>query len=462
LRLAALVAAGAAATGCRDKERAPLIAPGAEVIVIGAGFAGIGAALELKRLGYRPLVVEARGRIGGRAHTDLQLGPPVDLGASWLHNGPRLNPLQAVAAEAGIRSRPERHREAPVIALDSGLREAAGALVDRTQANDKLDAALRWPWLGGKSRQLLGLDLPRDSLADLWREAGGQLGAAECFIRILLETRLATDLDTESISALLEDAPEGYDESLLPAGERLLLDGMQRIVEYLARGLDVRLNTLVRRIDWQRDGVALQTSTGELRAQAAVVTCSVGVLKAHPELFAPALPAAHAAALGRLGMGLLSKIAVAFARTDWPQPWEAAAFCGAAIAPVAVNLGGDASGPAVVMGLAGGRGAHRLDHELPPEQAADFFRRQLERAFGIRLSEPVGVLTSRWKTDPLALGAYSTLPVGAQGNEAEILGQPVDGVLVLAGEALAPYDRGTVHGAFLSGGQAVRRLLATV
>ena len=142
-----------------------------DVVVVGAGAAGLAAARSLIKKGKNVILIEASQRIGGRAHTDLSIfGVPYDIGAHWLHNG-SLNPYNKYAKSEGfdIYPVPENYR------LFSGSNEEVGSdqLAKLWKDVDKLSAAI------GKASES-GKDVPPSTVTGTCRWTLEQYGKI-CF-----------------------------------------------------------------------------------------------------------------------------------------------------------------------------------------------------------------------------------------------------------------------------------------
>jgi polyamine oxidase len=268
-----------------------------EVIVIGAGMAGLAAARALVADDYDVLVLEGRDRIGGRTFTSDALGTPVDVGAAWIH-GPRGNPLTTLARRAKARLVPTDN-DAETLA---GARDPGGA----ERECERLMAGLAR--LKGRLRGDI-------SIAEGLRRLGSPADALDPAVRFCFDTQieqeLADDVGTLSLRGLDEDEE-------LPGGDVLVLSGYSGIVRPLARGLDVRVGHRVTRVARTRAGVTVDTSRGSFVADRAVVTLPIGVLKSGAVRFEPGLPAAKRRAVARLGAGVLNKVALRFAEPFWP------------------------------------------------------------------------------------------------------------------------------------------------
>ena len=274
---------GAFETGRRAADELADI-PGT-VIVIGAGFAGLAAARALVDEGREVVVVEARDRTGGRAHTVPFGGAVADLGPSWIH-GADNNPLTQLAADAGVAT----------IEFDydnqvGGDDEAAAFIEEITE--EALDAD------NAEGRPLS--DLLPDTLS----------AAQEWALSVEVIDEFGAEPSELSMGAL--------DEGEEMLGEDLILEqGYGAITDYLADGLDIRLEWVVSEIEYGAEGVTVYSTDGEeLSADLAVVTLPVGVLRAKNVEFTPALPSEKVEALAGLGSGLLDKLWLSFDEVFW-------------------------------------------------------------------------------------------------------------------------------------------------
>lgn len=255
------------------------------VLVIGAGFAGLAAARALVDAGRDVIVLEARDRTGGRAHTVPFAGAVADLGPSWIH-GVTDNPMVQLAAEAGVATR--------AFDYDNEIGGSARAWAFIDELTDRA-----WDAGNAGARTLSDL-LPNNLTAtQQWAlavEVSGEFGA---------------DPSELAIAALDEG-------EAMRGGDALLEQGYGAITDYLAAGLDIRLEWVVSEIEYGDDGVTVYSANGAgLRADLAVVTLPVGVLRAKSVAFTPPLPSDKADALAGLGSGLLDKLWLAFDDVFW-------------------------------------------------------------------------------------------------------------------------------------------------
>ncbi len=256
-----------------------------DVVVIGAGAAGIAAARNLRAAGKSVIVLEARNRIGGRAYTDTSLGVPFDAGAMYIHWAER-NPWVQIASELGVATSTE--------SWGGGFRVFANG-----QPMSEEDRLKRRGAFGQIDRRLETVDIGKRDLSI--SEVLGDLGPD---LAPVAASGLLLSIGEES------DRISARDYQRLWSGDDLLVpSGYGALVARYGQGLDIRLNQPVSAIDWDGASVAITTPSGTLRARACIVTVPVGVLKSGAIRFTPGLPARTRDALDGIGMGALTKIA---------------------------------------------------------------------------------------------------------------------------------------------------------
>jgi monoamine oxidase len=415
----------------------------ADVVVIGAGLAGLGAAHKLRELGRSAIVLEAAGRIGGRAwtaHPEALGGAWFEMGAIWLHWAER-NPLVPIAQAAGdvlLRADELRRKRTFV-----GNREATPAeYADYDDGWDRFEAT---------ADDLLrtATDLPLAAIADSRPNDPWAL-TVEAF-----EGPVICVAEADVFSA------RDWRRNTL-AGSNLVPDGgIGTFVERrLSVGLDIRMSTPATRLAWNGPGgrVTVDTSHGSITAGAAIVTVSTGVLASGAIAFDPPLPAATQDTIAALPMGLAMKVVL---RATGPDRLDLPMHCSVDrqitrreqhLVPFQCwPFGRD-----YVQGWIGGDTAWALVRD-GEAAAIDYTLGQLRDLFGGRvdaLFRGGQRLVTRWDADPYVRGAYSWVAVGnadARLRLAEPLG---DGHLLFAGEACHNGFAGTVAGAWLSGQDA--------
>ena len=419
-----------------------------DVLVIGAGLAGLGAARFLRERGLRCLVLEAAGRIGGRAwttHPEALGGVWFDMGAVWLHEAEH-NPLVPIGQAAGdtlLRS-DELRRERTMI----GAREATPA--------EYADYAQAWSRFETAADRLLQ-ELPDTPLATVAKHLPGDPWAltVETFEGPVV---CAVAADKFSLRDWRRNVLSG--SNLVPQG------GIGAFVQRrLGDGLDIRLNTPVTRIRWNGPGgrVTADTAQGTVTAKACIVTVSTGVLGAGALAFDPMLPAATQACIAALPMGLAMKVAL---RATGPDRLDLPLHCSL---DHQVARSGDPTmlfqcwpfGRDYVQGWIGGDAAWDLTG-AGETAAADFALVQLRAMFGGRVDRLFaggGRLVTRWDADPWIRGAYCYATPGHADARTRLAAPLGDGHLMIAGEACHDGFAGTLAGAWISGQDAARHAI---
>lgn len=435
-----LMAGGAALAGLSLLTRAGQAQSAADVVIVGAGMAGLAAAQELARLGKSFVLLEAAGRIGGRAHTDMTtFGAPFDRGCAWLHSANK-NPLAPIARSLGFSTFNDKNE--PWLHLDGD--EASDADYDRLSAAEKRLARA----------------------IDAAGKAGRDISVASVFpIRNRFDRIAATRNGPSEFGVDLEDLStlDAYRQEESEV-DRLVPKGLGAMVAAYGAQIPVQLNAPVSRLSWKGakgpSAVRVETPRGAITAGAAIVTVSNGVLARGAIAFDPPLPADRQSDLANVPMGLLNKVALQF------QP-------GALGKDKTIDLtiqDGDGEptyfllrpfGLEMAIALIGGGRAREME-KAGERAAAAAVLTALKSAMGAAIGRRlIKSAMTRWASDPLAFGAYAMARPGAAAARRR-LSQPIENRLFFAGEATHPTMPATLHGAYLSGLEAARRAAQSV
>lgn len=402
-----------------------------DVAIVGAGAAGIAACRALLEAGLTVQVMEARDRIGGRAHTDHGLGLPADMGAAWLHFAED-NAFTTIARDAGftvIQREPNWGPDAFVGIRSPTPKERERAAADWDRYKGLIDAA-----------------------ADAGRDvAVGDLLPMDDFRR-RFDAVMTWAVGVESTAVSTLDLAR-YAES---THNWAVAEGLGSVVARSASRLPITLRAPVTAIRWDDQSVQLDTPAGTVRARAAIVTVPTAVLAAGSIAFVPQLPARSIAALDALPLGVVNK--VFFRVDDAVLPFaDTTQLIGTDDSSRTGSYTVRPAGQPVIAGFFGGDLSWELEQRGELE---GFARDELQRIFGVELVRAIrATLTTGWGSDPWARGSYSAARPG-QADQRAALADPVAPTLSFAGEACSRTFYGTLHGAWLSGREAAARLIA--
>jgi monoamine oxidase len=426
------------------------------VVIIGAGIAGLTAANALRQADVDCVVLEARDRIGGRLHTVDLDGWPVDLGGSWIHM-PIGNPLRRLADQAAVPCRPaDPLPEAVAYDCGEGRRLTPGELADCLDLQFGAFPAAQEALVGE-----LGPDASMADAIDSFVRALGLPASADRRARQALQADIegesADRADRQSLRWMWHELEyEGGFFGDMPSG------GYAAVIGAIAGEIDVRLGVEVTEVAHSADGVTVRDSSGGAEEGThAVVTVPLGVLKKGSPAFSPSLPAERTAAIERLGFGYLEKVALLFDRPFWREAGAPHLFIfpQQPDEPMLWVLGYDAfgGGPVLVAEI-----FHSATHHIrgkDPAESASWVLTTVAEALGSPCPAPKAVAVSSWADDPYSAGAYSHIPPGATPADVDLLGEPVGGRLLFAGEHTQSNRLVYTDGAMASGIREAKRLL---
>ena len=436
LGAASILGAAAVVGSCGNRTPGDRV----DVIVVGAGTAGLSAARSLTRAGANVVILEARDRVGGRIMTsELWPAAPVDLGASWIH-GADGNPVYDEAVALGIDT----------AVFDVGSADGQGSFVLYSPNGTRLDADSAEQRLDAVLERLERLPAPPEvSLAAGVDELPAPMRAAA---RESGLTEFAADYgatpDQLALSALAEDDSFSGPQRVFPGG-------FGQLTTRIAEGLDVRYGTAVQAISLRDDSVALEAGGQRWVADAVIVTVPLGVLKAGTIRFDPPLPDDHQRAIDAIGFGRYEKLILQFDEPFWDDVDQISVARSGAFTNW-YNLE-RVTGQPVLMALNGGAAAAELE-SLPVARQTTLAAETLSGIYGGRFRGPMAAQASDWWSDPFSRGSYSFTAVGSSADHRVVLGESVGGRLWLAGEATHPTLHSTVHGAWLSGENAAEQV----
>jgi monoamine oxidase len=440
-----------------------------DVIILGAGVAGLSAAAELSRAGLAITIIEARDRVGGRIFTvrDPDCNATIELGAEFIHGKPseiwdllHRNSLHAKELSGDIWC----VREGKLSTCDffSEVDQLLEQIDDRAPdesflqflnhcCNDSVTQATK-DWARGYVTGLHAADPAQISVHSL----------VKC---------MRADEKIEGDRAF-RIVPQGY-EALLEIFRRKLREA----------NVSWQFDTVATAIRWQPGNVELsacnQAGTITMTAPRLLITLPLAVLQAAPEeagsvRFIPQLPPQKRAALSELAMGKVIRVTLRFRRRFWDDLCPPQSTESKPLANMSFLLSHEDWFPTwwttmpeklpILTGWAPFHCAERLSGKST-EFVVDKCLHSLSRVLKISRSELESLLAHAywhdWQSDPFSRGAYSYVRIGGD-NAQQALADPADNTLFFAGEATdVSGHNGTVHGAIASGHRTAKQILAT-
>lgn len=401
-----------------------------DVVIVGAGAAGIAAARYLRAQGINPLILEARDRVGGRAWTDTaSLGVPIDMGCAWLHSADR-NPWTAYAQEARF----EVIERSPIwqryIGREAASPESLRARLSAFERNEALIAAA-----AGEGRDVaLSQIVPRDSFWPMFDAVMGWV----------------MSVDGDEVSSV--DYARYQDSEVNWAVKR----GLGALVGHAARELQIQLSTPVQTIDHRGPLVKIETQRGVIESRAVIITLPTSVLALDQLRFVPKIPLYFHEAFVSVPLGSPNK--VFFRVAPGAMPFTGTVhFIGT---DSDSHTGSYATRPAaqedVLLAFFGGGLSAELERRGELE---GFAREELSRIFGSDFNRQLlKAVSSSWHADPWSRGSYSAALPG-KAHMRERLSDALDDRIFFAGEACSTDYFGTLLGAWHTAVIAAQRAL---
>ncbi|HEX9361783.1 MAG TPA: NAD(P)/FAD-dependent oxidoreductase [Bradyrhizobium sp.] len=429
-------AAFAATPALRARAWAAPVPRDADIVVIGAGAAGIAAARRVMAANRKVIVVEAAGQIGGRCLTDTTtFDAPFDRGARWMHN-PDTNPMIRLARNAGL----DISAAPPGQKIRIGRRNARPGETEQflaalVRANRAIDDASR-----GRGDPSCASVLPKD-LGDWAGTAEFVLGAN------------ATGKDLKEISVI--DKARAQERNAVFACRQ----GLGTLIAKLGEQVPLSLSTPASRISWSNRDVTVETPAGKIVARAAVITVSSNVLAAGNIRFNPDLPRRHLDAAARLSLGSYDHIALQLPGNPLGLARDEMIIEQSNSTRTALLFANMGSSSLCSIDVAGSFGR---DLSAQGEKAMVAFAVEwLTKLFGSDAASAVKKSSAtRWNAEPFVLGAMSAAIPGGQPSR-RILSEPI-GCMFVAGEATHETLWGTVDGAWESGERAAEGALRRI
>ncbi len=407
----------------------------ADIVVIGAGAAGIAAARRILATNRKVIVLEAASQIGGRCLTDsTTFEVPFDRGARWMHN-PDTNPIIRLARAAGLE----------IVTAPSGQKIRIGRRNARAGETEEFLATLV------KANRAIDDGSRKADMscaAALPKEFGDWAGAIEFALGASFAGK-----DLKDLSAV--DKIRAADRNTVFACRQ----GLGTLIAKLGGDVPVSLSTPANRISWSNRDVTVETPSGKIAARAAIITVSSNVLTAGSIKFSPDIPKRALDAASKLSLGSYDHIALQMSGNPLELSRDDVIIeqsTSNRTALLLANLGGS-SLCSIDVGGSFGR-----DLSAQGEAAMLAFAREwLTKLFGSDVAATIRKSSAtRWNASPYVLGAMSAAAPGGQASR-KILTEPI-GAMFIAGEMTHETLWGTVDGAWESGERAADAALRRI
>lgn len=440
-----------------------------DVIVVGAGFAGLKVATELKQAGKQVLVLEARDRVGGRSKPGELCGQTIDLGGQWV--GPTQTVLLDQAKALGVKTYPQYAKGNNLLWLDNKVSHYTGN-TPKLPLLTLLELGLldlRWkrqigslnpdaPWAGEQAKRFDAQSV------ESWLQTNIKTRSGQEFMRVITRALLCAEPAQVSYLCLLEYMRQaGGIEALINtedgAQQDKFVGGAWQISKLLADelGESVKLNSPVLSVEQGSSGVKVATAQATYSARHLVIATPPS-LSANINFTAP-LPSRKWGLLQRMPMGAVIKVHVAYAKPFWRK----AGFSGSVISNRHhFNVVFDQSPENESMGMLVGflDGAHAVElGARTPQERQHIVLSELVEYFGEEAKHAMGYIDQDWTQEPWSLGGYvAHMPPGVMTQYGASL-REVTGRIHWAGTETATQWCGYLDGALSSGIRAAKEVV---
>jgi monoamine oxidase len=441
-----------------------------DVIVAGAGFAGLAAARALVRAGREVIVLEARDRVGGRTLTEVHGGQHVDLGGQWM--GDKHVRLRTLADELGVPSFPQYATGKKILDRGDGkLRTFKGfmpplglwSLIGLGRAISKLEKLAKQVPPGDPMKAPDAHALDAQTLA-AYLEENVRTRRARAMVGLAAQMIFAAEPRELSLLYVLAyaQAGEGFQrlcEIERGAQERRFTTGAQSIAGRLAAQVpDLRLEHAVRAVEQDATGVTVHTARGPLRAARAILALPPALL--HRIDLGSSLSAARAQLHAQMPMGSVIKCIASYERPFW----RTAGYSGEAFSTTGLvratfdDCSPDGTHAALVAFVVGDR-AKELTN-VPQEERRKLVLSELGRLHGAAAHRAIAYTDKDWVADEHSAGCYvGIMPPQLLTQTSTALRAP-HGRVHFAGTETATHHTGYLEGALESAERVVAEVMA--
>ena len=420
-----------------------------DVIIIGAGIAGLTAAKQLIASNKKVIILEARNRTGGRMYTDYSgTNFSVEMGAGWVQNyDTRYNPTIALYQNLGLKDISFDWNNAKYYNFDG---------TTDNQNDDATDKSILATVTSKQSGYSLSVDMytainaitPWSSLSDYDK--------AELYAGV--EEEYGAPLELLSAKYWNTEGKPGYSDT-----ERIMSQGYSALINKMAAGLNIRRNKVVRSVDYTSSStVQVSATDGTVyTAPKVLITVPLGVLKKGSITFNPPLPSTKTGAISKLGMGVLNHVCLQFPRGTLtrngvgtieymqknPSTKIQSSYNGRGFVEIITYY--HTKRLDVICGEAPANFGSSIE-SLDDASIVNLLMYELKECLP-NLPNPIAQKISRWNQDPYSYGSYSYIPINAANTDRQTLAAPVNQQLYFAGEATCVNYPALVQGGYSSG-----------
>ena len=412
-----------------------------EVIIVGAGIAGISAAKVLDKNNISNIVIEANNQLGGRARkAKKSFGSWFDLGCSYLHEG-EINPLTSIAESLKV---PINYENGDIFSIEKTkyLKRNKPFLSKKNHLLKK-----------SHDKFLKNLNFYKYKVED--SSLSSCLNICDPYYPILFDYLTGLNgIEANLVSAV--------DFASVNDGKDFIIEsGLANLIDKWAKGINSILNTPVTQINWEKDYIEIYTQSKKYICKSVLLTVSNGILANEDISFIPKLPDYKIQAINNLPMGILNKIGVLFEEgtfKDNQLGWYV-------VTPDKYhnNISRIFSFEIrkkekehMIFFFGGKKGS---DIENYPKKYYKKIIEFIKKQFGDKIEKNIiKLIHSSWGKDPYSKGAYSYALPG-HNFERDLLKKTLEKKVYFAGEATINKTYGTCHGAYISGNYAANEII---
>lgn len=420
-----------------------------DVLVVGAGAAGLIAALEIALTGRKVCVIEAKERCGGRMHTMYNGNNyPIELGAEFVHG--KLSITRELAKKAAAK-----------------MHEVKGSIWQKKdgELQEQEDFIEDFSTLEKKFKEL-EKDISVKEFFDTYLQ-GDEFEELRFTLQNYVEGYYAADISKASTLALKEELTKGDEEQYrIDGGYQVLIDYLEKLCRQ--KGVQFVFSQPVHQLHWRQGAIEAMTEQASYQAKKVLVTVSIGVLKMNGITFFPALPEKHEAAK-QLGFGHVMKINLLFSDAFWKDKQQTEGKNLSDLnflfseEPIPTWWTQHPKEEPILTGWLGGPKASAFSN-LRDEELHEKSLTSLAHIFNLTVDEVKQKLQREflynWSQDPHFHGAYSYAVLNGETYMQQIL-RPVEDTVYFAGEGLHNGNEiGTVEAALQSGRSVAHQLIA--